>query len=282
MAEAKWQHDALADDLAGHLAATRDRQIWTNMQMGPSGSPRPDVYTIPKSFIRFTPLSYEIKISVADYRRDVTAGKWQKYLEFSSGVIFAVPAGLITKADIPAGCGLMTRGEEGWHTVKAPTLKHVDNLDRSAWMKLMIDGIERQRTIQMRELNEWKVEAKLSKKFGDEVAHLVFQIATAPSRLKTELEQIEAIHRSHIKHLQRMQLEEKARFKASQDQINADRAVLCEALGLDPLASAWEISRELRVARDLVSRDKQVDNLRKAIERVSQVIQNVAPEDIHG
>lgn len=74
-----WAHDALASDLASHLAFTGGRVIFENMQLGPAGSPRPDVYTIPKVYSRFTPLAYEVKISVADFRSDVTSGKWQSY-----------------------------------------------------------------------------------------------------------------------------------------------------------------------------------------------------------
>ena len=64
---------------------------------------------------------YEAKISVADFRADVTAGKWQTYRPFSCGVVFAVPKGLIAKADIPPRCGLIVRGESGWRTVKGPS-----------------------------------------------------------------------------------------------------------------------------------------------------------------
>lgn len=54
-----WAHDDLAHDLASYLRGMTDRRVWVDMQLGPSGSPRPDVYTIPCSFTRFTPLAYE-------------------------------------------------------------------------------------------------------------------------------------------------------------------------------------------------------------------------------
>ena len=49
----------------------------------------------------------------------VPVDQWQSYLRYSSAVTFAVPAGLIGKADLPPGCGLIVRGPEGWRTLKA-------------------------------------------------------------------------------------------------------------------------------------------------------------------
>ena len=123
----KWGHDQLANDLAEHLAKQTDRIIWTDMQLGPSGSPRPDVYSIPKSYSGYKPIAYECKVSVSDFRSDITKGKWQSYLKYSSGVIFAVPKGLITKDDLPKGCGLIVRSENGWRMVKGPTLTPIAN-----------------------------------------------------------------------------------------------------------------------------------------------------------
>ena len=87
----QWQHNDLMHDLAEHLRSNSDRMVWTDMQLGPVGSPRPDVFTVNKSYTQPRPLSYEIKISRADFRSDVTSGKWQKYLDYSAGVIFAPP-----------------------------------------------------------------------------------------------------------------------------------------------------------------------------------------------
>lgn len=36
-----WDHNALAEDLAGYLTAP-ERMVWCDMQLGPAGSPRPD------------------------------------------------------------------------------------------------------------------------------------------------------------------------------------------------------------------------------------------------
>src|SRR3990167_5609663 len=137
-----WRHDELMLDLADHLAKP-ERMMWCDMQLGPSGSVRPDIYTLDKSYIQPKPIAYEIKVSVSDYRSDVTKGKWQSYLDYACGVYFCVPQGLITKADLPTGCGLMVRGEVGWKSLKAPTLAKV-NLSFKVMQKLLIDGIGRE------------------------------------------------------------------------------------------------------------------------------------------
>lgn len=177
VAAPKWTHDGLAHDLASHLRGLSDRRVWVDMQLGAAGSTRPDVYTMPCSFSRFTPIAYECKVSVADFRADVTKGKYTDYLGYASGVIFACPAGLLKRDDIPKGAGLMTRGEDGWHTLKAPTLSKCPELPRSFWLKLVMDGERRDHERQAymeehckRSLNEYAVQQKLRTQFGDVVA----------------------------------------------------------------------------------------------------------------
>ncbi|MCG5072252.1 hypothetical protein [Paraburkholderia tagetis] len=178
----RWAHDDLAHDLAAHLRGMTDRRVWVDMQLGPVGSTRPDVYTIPCSFTRFTPLAYECKVSVSDFRADVTKGKYTDYLAYASGVIFACPSGLLRKEDIPAGAGLMTRGGDGWRTVKAPTLSKCPDLPRAFWLKLLMDGERRdhEREAHMlqaarRDLNEWRAAARIREQYGEVVAAAVQQ-----------------------------------------------------------------------------------------------------------
>lgn len=137
-----WAHDALAEDLARHLRSEKT-MVWQDIQLGPSGSPRPDVYTLAKSFANPNPRAYEAKISRPDFLADVTAGKWRTYLTYADSVVFAVPAGLVTPAEIPHLAGLMVRGETGWRTLKRAT-PCVVSIPQSALLKLLIDGIERE------------------------------------------------------------------------------------------------------------------------------------------
>ncbi len=190
-----WKHDDLAADLAAHLL-TPGRLVWCDMQLGPAGAPRPDVYTIEKSFVRPNPISYECKISIADFRADVTAGKWQKYLAFSSGVYIAVPVGLLKKEDVPKGCGLIVRGDAGWRTLRAPTLSAV-TLGQNVCLKLLIDGVQREvRGEPRRERSTWGATEKIAKKWGHEAATVISDLRRAKEAVEYLRESQKAHHRT--------------------------------------------------------------------------------------
>jgi hypothetical protein len=261
-----WKHDDLAHDLADMLRGG-DRVVWEDMQLGPSGSPRPDVYTVPKSFANFRPLAYEVKISVSDFRRDVTAGKWQSYLRYASGVVFAVPAGLIDKSEIPKGCGLMIRGENAWRTVKGPTLSRVENLPLEAWLKLFIDGFGRCDTpIKARSADAWLHSAKARKVLGEKVARLVLDVASAESWAKYEIDRLSAKREGAVEEQRKLAEEIKARAASDAQQSDSTRVELANALGLPTDASIFQIQRAARSAAEALNRDKEIDRLRGLIE----------------
>ncbi|WP_334004292.1 hypothetical protein [Burkholderia cepacia] len=276
-----WAHDDLAKDLAAHLRGASDRLVWTDMQLGPAGSPRPDVYTVPCSFARFQPVAYECKISVADFRRDVTAGKWTSYLRFAAGVIFAAPAGLLKKEDIPAGCGLIVRGPDGWRSLKGPTLKNMENLPRDAWIKLIIDGMARladQNHEQLRAglCNEWTLEKKLRARLGDVVADAVRDQLHAERRLKTATERLENL--AEEAENERRLILDRAKEHAQRDaaQVDAARIELARVLGLPASAGAWEIASACKQAARRLSTDPEIRRLRQQLERIQAAIESAA------
>lgn len=147
---------------------------------------RPDVLTIQKSFANPNPISYEIKVSVSDFRSDVTKAKWRNYLDFSYGVVFAVPKGLITKADIPNGCGLMTFNGQSWNTVKKPTL-HPSDLGGELLLKLLIAGKERETSrpiIKNRDFDKYAHHEALRKKFGKDFSSKISLTESYPEKKK--------------------------------------------------------------------------------------------------
>lgn len=273
------KHNELLSDLAAHLRATRDRVVWEDMQMGPSGSPRPDIYTIPKSFTKFVPLAYEIKISVADFRRDVTAGKWQSYLQYAAGVTFAVPASLVTKADIPAGCGLMVRGDDGWRTLKAPTLKHIDTLDRNVWLKLIMGGIARQVDSNIRHgeprclSHEWRTSKAVLKRYGQDLAAALSDRDRAAERLHNEKCRMESLAES-LKN-EREKSMKLARMVAERELsgISQAHSELAVALGLPDDAPAKAISRRARELADRLAENYEIRSLRMQLQLIKDAFE---------
>lgn len=261
-----WGHDELANDLARHLRGTSDRVVWTDMQLGPSGSPRPDVYTIPKTYSRFTPLAYEIKVSVSDFRRDVTAGKWQSYLKFACAVTFAVPAGLIKKEDIPPGCGLIVRHDEIWRTVKAPTLRKIDTLPHDAWMKLFIDGMERQqKSHEPRNASIFHAAEKLRKKHGKLIGDALYELGHAELKLMTEKAKI-------IKSTEDLMKVESDRVKFVRERLQSDieelkkqRADLCKFLGISENSSGYSIHSAIEKTIERLAENSEIARLRRLL-----------------
>ena len=269
----KWTHNDLLRDLAAHLRSTRELIVWEDMQLGPAGSPRPDCYAVNRSYSKFRPMSYEIKVSVADFRRDVTAGKWQDYLKYSTGVIFAVPNGLITKEDVPKGCGLLVRYDSGWRTVKGPTLQPLQQMPRDAWIKLLIDGIERQcKSIQPRDVNQWRTQEAARRRFGDEFARLMSDAEHGKVILQGTIEAnkaaVERERKRHSEEIERIRL----RHEAENPLVDETRTELCTALGIDVRSSIWNIQRAAREAVAAVSRDQEVIRLRGALEEAHKIL----------
>ena len=269
-----WKHDELANDLAQYVRSKSDRIVWTDMQLGPSGSSRPDVYSVPMSFTRFQPIAYECKVSVSDFRADVTKGKWSDYLRFACAVIFAVPEGLVTKADLPDGCGLIVRGPNGWRTVKGPTMRPLDNLPRDAWVKLLIDGIKREA-----ERNKpksaciWSATYDIREKIGNQVADALMDrqraehhFETATAKLRSAAKDADAAYQKQM---------EAARERADRDmaRINGARVELAQALGLSPSAETHSIVRAARDAAEALDRDDVIQGLRHNLQTIARAVE---------
>lgn len=260
----KWTHNSLAHDLAEHLQNPA-RMVWEDMQLGPSGSPRPDVYTMEKSYTQPKPRAYEVKISVSDFRSDITAGKWQSYLQFASSVTFCVPQGLITKNDIPNGCGLMVRGEGGWKTLKAPTIQRV-TLPEKALLKLLIDGInQRNRDHRAAAFNAYAQAQKLRKELGDEVADVIQDRILAKAQAERIVDRAKEEAASIRK---RAEFAVKDSTEAA-DKIkrNAENAVkeLAQVLGLDSMASEWQVRHAALQFANRHNADTRLNSARNSV-----------------
>ncbi len=266
--QCRWEHDALAADLAGHLFAP-GRMIWRDIQLGPVGSPRPDVYTIAKSFVRPNPTAYECKISVADFRSDVTSGKWQSYLEYASCVIFAVPGGLVTSSDIPPMCGLIVRHENAWRLAKKPTICPVQ-IPQLAFLKLLIDGVEREGPRYRAKCYRDGM-STFAKRFGAEAGRWVADAVSVQDRI--------ARAESHAK-----ELRERAKKEAEDTQRRALQDAprlwkdLCETLGLPCESDKWAVSREIRRVSSAVDGGEERQKLARLVDTLKRLVATYEPE----
>lgn len=249
-----WNHDDLAADLAAHLRGnTRDRMVWIDMQLGPSGSPRPDVYTIECSYSRFIPIAYEVKVTRADFLSDVTSGKALRYLDFAGSLVFAVPAGLVDKGEIPPGCGLIVRGENGWRHTKKPTIQKVATLPRDAWMKLLLDGRGRDvgRGIEPkpRQANRWAQEERARKMLGEELGRMLRDRASARYHLEEEIKRLNEERAKTADQVRDLASQRVAGAQRELDAIHAAIAEAAQGLGLEKGVGAYEIRAALRALR---------------------------------
>ncbi len=251
------------------------------MQLGPSGSPRPDVYTLERSYSRPMPTAYEVKISRSDLRSDTTSGKWQKYLAFAGAVIFAVPDGLCTVADIPVGCGLIVRKGATWRHVRKATRQPV-TLPTDACMKLLIDGVRRtvQREMpQPRTLDLWREHEEVRNKFGEAVARAARDIVLA----QTEATNLQEQRRAGWERVDREVAAHKTmllnRAKVEMAQFEGAKRQLIEWLGLPEDCSTRAVQmaiNELRVSCDADARvraaDDRVSRARSAVDQAARLL----------
>lgn len=239
-------HNQLADDLAAHLRGySTPMVVWTDMQLGPSGSARPDVYAIEKTYTALRARVFEVKVSRSDFLSDVTSGKYLRYAAFAGSITFATPAGLLSKDEVPKGCGLITRSPDGvWRYQRKPTLQPTPDLPREVWLKLVIDGCAREREVLRvakcgpRTTNEWMNQHRMRELAG---AELGAALANRDNALRALQAQTEDATRER----QERAAQQRAAVTAEREQLEDTLAEAARALGLKDGASVWCIRREL-------------------------------------
>lgn len=266
----KWGHNELQEDLAAHIRANSDRLAWTNMPMGSVGNCRPDVFAIPKSFANFKPIIYEIKVSVSDFRSDITSGKWQSYLKYACGVIFAVPAGLITKADVPVGCGLIVRNQDSWRMAKSPTMQYLETLPKELWIKLLIDGIERQSALlrQSSNFSEYSAREKIKHKYGERIAKLLYDLYRAESNIQFAIIQANNVE----KEIEDSRQKKLSKAREEDSQISQAKSEFCTALGIPTDSTIWTISRKCHELQTRLDESQEIARLKQLFSKLENVI----------
>lgn len=279
-----WKHDDLLADLATYLLGP-DRMVWTDMQLGPSGSPRPDVYTLQKSYSKPSPTAYEIKVSRSDLRSDTTSGKWQSYLKYASSVTFAVPDGLCTVADIPDGCGLIVRKAQAWRYARRPTIQRVSP-PFDACMKLLIDGVNRvheRRNPAPRKVALWEENEAIRKKFGQAVALCAKDLTAAEARLADARSQANAEWDRMRTDVENTKARLIAQAKSELETWAALRADVTKWLGLKDDASTWAVEQRIRQLKTSCDADSRVERAEADLSRARHALQSalnsITPKD---
>lgn len=277
----KWNHDELMRDLAAHLDADPRRMVWTNITLGPQPGPRPDCYAISKSYTHPAPIAYECKVSVEDFRRDATAGKWINYLKYAEGVYFAIPKGLIDKKDIPSGAGLIVRFEGGWRAVKRPTLAPVA-LPQDVLIKLLIAGRRQAWSWESEVRNkahDWRGQQAIERKYGKEVARALSDIDDAKFRaqsiLKSAQRQKEQTEQEAAKwrDMQTGALKEVIRNIAEAFDLQVDESSDGESIDLTAYNLRWLIAERLK----RMDENEEIAHLREQIESIRHALDLAKP-----
>ncbi|QDC37079.1 MmcB family DNA repair protein [Sphingobium fuliginis] len=280
-----WKHDDLMMDLAGYLMSDQ-RLVWTDMQLGPSGSPRPDVYVLEKSYSRPNPTAFEIKISRSDLRSDTTSGKWQSYLQYAGAVVFAVPDGLCTPADIPDGCGLIVRKAEVWRYARKPTRRAAEP-NFQACMKLLMDGVSRvnqRREPRPRYAATWEENAAVRKKFGQAVAECARDLTHARQRLESARSQANSEWDRMRQDVENAKARLIAQAKSELETWAGLRREVITWLGLDENVSTWAVEQRIREMRRACDADQRVERAESEVTRARHAIQSalnaLTPRDV--
>jgi hypothetical protein len=261
-----WTHDSLVEDLAGHLKSP-STMTWEDMQLGPSGTVRPDVFLMTKSFAHPYVVAYECKISRSDFLSDVTSGKWSGYLKYAYGVIFAVPAGMVDKKELPDKCGLIVRHDAVWRLAKKPIIEP-HPIPESAWRKLLIDGIYREGPIYRRKSwHSLNSDSKFNKKFGEEAARWIQDSASVKGNVERAREEIKGMYKAAEEQRERMRNEALREMPRMWDS-------LIEILEIDPGADRYAIKRAISELRMVKENSKQKTALR-LLESISHQIDNL-------
>ena len=271
-------HDELATDLAAHLRGASKRVTWEDMQLGPSGTVRPDVYTMEPTFTRLSFEAFECKVSVSDFRADVTRGKWQAYLRYANSVTFATPLGLVGKTDVPATCGLICRGPAGqWRYLKRPTHQVLTELPWQAWVKLLLDGVQRSGFDRRQTMfSEWRARQVLAKKYGEEVAKQLSDLQGLPARLQYAEDQ----HQAALKRMREQEDQNRTRMQVQRDEererCSGALARLAVAMGLPGDCTPRDLDGRAEALLGLLQsgrhrwRENDLVNLAGEMERTAQ------------
>jgi len=176
----EWTHSELLADLANWFFT--DKIVFAEVGIGSrwiqgGKIPIPDVLTLNRSYTRPVPTIYEIKVTKADFRSDIRSDKWMRYLSYSQKFYFAVPSGLLKRAEVPEESGLIVRGDTGWSVTKAPHVRKDSGMSTWDIQALLMAGAytgENVRRLKDQMIFEENCElGDRARKIGYEISHAI-------------------------------------------------------------------------------------------------------------
>jgi hypothetical protein len=212
-------------------------------------------------------------VSRSDFLADVTQAKWTKYLNYAHSVVFACEAGLIKKDEVPDVCGLIYRHDKAWKYAKRPT-PNPTRVAEEAWLKLLIDGVERSGPIYRRK--HWNFDG-FSKKFGSEAARYVADAAETHRRIERAEYDAENIRSKATRDAEYIR-------KHAEEQCDGRWKELLSILGLKAGDSHWAVKSavdDLRRRTDGTIDRRVVEHVLRDARAIVRVIENaIATEEV--
>ena len=115
-----------AADIVAALEKRPEKEIWATELAFDGGARRCDFWALSAHGSKgFRAISYEVKISRSDFKRD-TSDKQRQARLFSDQFYYAAPAGLIEKSEVPDWAGLVELGPKGLETKIVAPLRDKD------------------------------------------------------------------------------------------------------------------------------------------------------------
>lgn len=109
-------------------------------RMEGKGPGQADVITVKPSYTKFNLDIYEVKVTKSDLMQDIKKGKYKKYLPHCNRLYFAVKSGICKSDDIPEGVGLISRGENGWKTIKSAKKRDIEFTEHMLLSLIFFNG----------------------------------------------------------------------------------------------------------------------------------------------
>lgn len=128
-------------DLAEHLRET-GYLTYTEIEVKGGRGGRADVVAVKPSYANKDCRIYEVKNNRYAFINDT---KYEKYFDVCHRMFIACPKGLISKEELHPNVGLIVRGENGWHVVKAAKRNHPKDFNIDFVLSLLYRGYEETR-----------------------------------------------------------------------------------------------------------------------------------------